>query len=97
DEQDATLSPYQLGRELRRRSWTVRATTAYALCLAAREMRIRWEYHSWDATDADYLRTLVEQAGYEPAPFEQAKLNGLATAQQDDGEAAAELVFDEDD
>ncbi|RBJ11082.1 hypothetical protein DRA43_01610 [Micromonospora provocatoris] len=73
------MSPYQFTQHLRGQSWTVRAAAAYALALGQREMNVRAPYRStWNATDAEHVQLLVDQADYVPSIWEQARLNTIA-------------------
>jgi hypothetical protein len=47
---------------------------AYAYALAGDEARVRSRWNSWDAEHIAHFERLADTSGYEPTPWEQARL-----------------------
>ncbi|MFF0256904.1 hypothetical protein ACFYPW_30950 [Micromonospora zamorensis] len=74
---DPKLPNYQWWEQVRRAGWSVRVHAAHALGIARREVQARGTYREWNQGDAAWLARLVEQAGYTPSAWEQARLDAI--------------------
>ncbi len=54
-----------------------RTWIAWALTIANSELRAHSLYRAWSAKEAAYLQLLADRVGYEPTPWEQAKLGKM--------------------
>jgi ParB/RepB/Spo0J family partition protein len=105
---DPALPNHQWWEQVRRADWPTRVHAAHALGIARREVQARATYRTWTADDAAWLARLIEEAGYTPSAWEQARLDtidpepGDAADRADAGRQVesperAVLVFDAED
>ncbi|MER6757576.1 ParB/RepB/Spo0J family partition protein [Micromonospora echinofusca] len=86
---DPALPNYRWWEDVRRADWPTRVHAAHALGIARREVQARATYRSWNEGDKEWLDRLVEEAGYTPTEWEQARLAAIEPAA---GETAVDQV-----
>jgi ParB/RepB/Spo0J family partition protein len=98
---DPALPNYRWWEQVRRAGWAVRVHAAHALGLARREVQARGTHREWNQGDAAWLARLVEQAGYTPSAWEQARLDAIDPAESEPdvpaGPRRISLSSDDDD
>jgi ParB/RepB/Spo0J family partition protein len=61
-----------------------RLWVAWAITVAEAETHARWQHAPWDTRDLAYLQTLTEAVGYEPTPWETARLAAVIPPESPD-------------
>ncbi|MFG1955029.1 hypothetical protein [Micromonospora sp. NPDC048830] len=74
---DPALPNYRWWEDVRRADWPTRVHAAHALGIARREVQARGTYRSWNEGDKEWMDRLVEEAGYTPTEWEQARLAAI--------------------
>ncbi|MFI7510674.1 ParB/RepB/Spo0J family partition protein [Micromonospora aurantiaca] len=85
---DPALPNYRWWEDVRKADWTTRVQAAHALGIARCEVQARATYRSWTESDKAWLDRLVQEAGYTPSEWEQARLAAIAPP---DGEPAGQV------
>ena len=73
-----------------------RAWVAWAMTVAAAEIRARWRNRRWDADDAAYLDCLVSKTGYVPTGWEKERLTLAEPVAVDAGDSEGIIAVGEE-